>query len=145
MIEGCLIFYQICLTSFTNGSLPVFCIVGSHQLLIGIEKNSHLVIAFGHPEWIGWGLDPGSNVVSGSLVLILVPDQESDVASANNTNTLLLLKFKFWIFGKTVFKKVSMTVSIIQVLMFSKSLNNPCLFYRSFPYQSYYCVCLVST
>ena len=63
-----------------------------HQLLVRVEEHPHHLVALGDPERVGRGLDPGSEVVPGRPLVILVPDQDADVASGRDAVALVLLQ-----------------------------------------------------
>ena len=69
-------------------------------------KFQYHFIAFCDPERIGRRFDSRSDVVGDRLLLVLVPDQEPDVAPANYSHSFLLLELESFDFFYVVVVKL---------------------------------------
>ena len=66
--------------------LPVLRTVGLHEMFVGIEENSPVVVDTSHPDWQDWSLVPRAQVHLRHLLRVRVPVQESKLISPNNSN-----------------------------------------------------------
>lgn len=65
-----------------------------HQLLVRIEEDSKLPVAPDHPDGQGRGLEPGPQVVGGRPHVARLPDEEANLATSVDTDSIVDLEYR---------------------------------------------------
>ena len=67
-------------------TLPVLCAVGLHEILVGVEEDSPVLIDASHPDGQHWSLQSGAEVHLLGFILRLFPDEKTDVITTGDAD-----------------------------------------------------------